>query len=163
MRDFAAIDFETANNERTSVCSVGIVVVRNGEIADSFYSLIQPEPNYYNYWNTQVHGLTREDTEEAPVFPEVWKKVEPLIEGLPLVAHNKSFDEACLKAVFRCYQMDYPDYPFFCTCVASRRKLPHLSNHQLHVVAEACGYHLDNHHHALADAEACAAIAIKIL
>ena len=24
MRDFAAIDFETANNERTSVCSVGI-------------------------------------------------------------------------------------------------------------------------------------------
>ena len=28
MRDFAAIDFETANNERTSVCSVGVVIVR---------------------------------------------------------------------------------------------------------------------------------------
>ena len=26
MRDFAAIDFETANNERTSVCSVGVVM-----------------------------------------------------------------------------------------------------------------------------------------
>lgn len=49
MKDFAAIDFETANNERSSVCSVGIVIVRNGEIVDSFYSLIQPEPNYYNY------------------------------------------------------------------------------------------------------------------
>ena len=49
MRDFAAIDFETANNERTSVCSVGVVVVRDGEIVDTFYSLIQPEPNYYNY------------------------------------------------------------------------------------------------------------------
>lgn len=24
MRDFAAIDFETANSERTSVCSVGV-------------------------------------------------------------------------------------------------------------------------------------------
>ena len=45
MKDFAAIDFETANYERTSVCSVGIVVVRHGEIVDSFYSLIQPEPN----------------------------------------------------------------------------------------------------------------------
>ena len=45
MKDFAAIDFETANNERSSVCSVGIVIVRNGEIVDSFYSLIQPEPN----------------------------------------------------------------------------------------------------------------------
>ena len=43
MKDFAAIDFETANNERSSVCSVGIVIVRNGEIVDTFYSLIQPE------------------------------------------------------------------------------------------------------------------------
>ena len=113
MRDFAAIDFETANNERTSVCSVGVVIVRNGEIVDTFYSLIQPEPNYYNYWCTQVHGLTRQDTEDAPVFPEVWKQIEPLIEGLPLVAHNTAFDESCLKAVFHCYQMDYPNYTFF--------------------------------------------------
>ena len=44
MRNFAAIDFETANNERTSVCSVGVVIVRDGEIVDTFYSLIQPEP-----------------------------------------------------------------------------------------------------------------------
>ena len=163
MENFAAIDFETANNERTSICSVGVVVVRNGEIVDTFYSLIQPEPNYYYYWNTRVHGLTREDTEEAPVFPEVWAQIEPLIEGLPLVAHNKAFDENCLKAVFRCYQMDYPDYKFYCTCVASRRQLPMLPNHQLHTVAEACGYHLEHHHHALADAEACARIAMKIL
>lgn len=44
MKDFAAIDFETANQQRTSVCSVGIVIVRDGEIADSYYSLINPEP-----------------------------------------------------------------------------------------------------------------------
>ena len=56
MENFAAIDFETANNERTSICSVGIVIVRNGKIVDSFYSLIQPEPNYYCYWNTKIRG-----------------------------------------------------------------------------------------------------------
>lgn len=44
MKDFAAIDFETANQQRTSVCSVGIVIVRDGEIADSYYSLSKPEP-----------------------------------------------------------------------------------------------------------------------
>ena len=69
MKDFAAIDFETANNERSSVCSVGIVIVRDGEIVDTFYSLIQPEPNYYNYWCNQVHGLSHDDTDDAPVFP----------------------------------------------------------------------------------------------
>lgn len=163
MNNFAAIDFETANNERTSVCSVGVVVVRDGEIVERFYSLIQPEPNYYLYWNTRVHGLTRADTDNAQVFPYVWSRVEPLIEGLPLVAHNKAFDESCLRAVMRCYQMDYPDYEFYCTCVAARREMKWLADHRLDTVAEACGFHLENHHHALADAEACAWIAREIL
>ncbi len=162
MRDFAAIDFETANFEPTSVCSVGVVIVRGGEVVDSFYSLIQPEPNYYTYWCTKVHGLTREDTDTALLFPAVWAQVEPLIEGLPLVAHNKAFDENCLKAVFRCYQMEYPDYPFYCTLVQSRRVWKE-GRHNLDVIAAKCGYNLENHHHALADAEACAAIAIQIL
>ena len=32
MRDFAAIDFETANEQPSSVCSVGVVIVRNPRI-----------------------------------------------------------------------------------------------------------------------------------
>lgn len=163
MKDFAAIDFETANSERSSVCSVGVVIVRNNEIVDSFYSLINPEPNYYNYWCTKVHGLTNRNTDDAPVFPEVWKQIAPLIEGLPLVAHNSPFDESCLKAVFRVYQMDYPDYKFYDTLSTARRTMKGLENHQLHTVDAVCGYQLDNHHHALADAEACAWIAREIL
>ncbi len=162
MKDFAAIDFETANGERTSVCSVGIVIYRNGEKVDEFYSLIKPEPEYYSYFCTRVHGLTEEDTADAPVFPDVWAQIAPKIEGLPLVAHNKAFDESCLKAVFRCYQMDYPDYPFYCTLIQSRRVWPG-GKHTLDVIAERCGYILSNHHHALADADACAAIALEIL
>ena len=165
MTDFAAIDFETANECRSSVCSVGVVIVRGGEIVDSFYSLIHPEPEYYQWFCQRVHGLGPEDTEDAPVFPKVWEKIAPLIEGLPLVAHNSRFDEGCLKAVHRVYRMDYPDYIFFDTLAASRRHYGHrsLPNHQLQTVAAACGYDLTNHHHALADAEACAAIALKVL
>ncbi len=163
MNDFAAIDFETANNIPSSVCSVGVVVVRDGLFADSFYALIQPEPNYYTYWCSRVHGLTRADTEEAPVFPYVWERIQPLIEGLPLVAHNKAFDEHCLKAVFKVYQMDYPDYVFYDTLRAARRCFPYLANHQLQTVAAECGYQLTLHHNALADAEACAWIAREIL
>lgn len=162
MHNFAAIDFETANCERTSVCSVGLVVVRNGQVADRFYSLIKPEPEYYNWRCTQVHGLTEADTRNAPTFPEVWRRVQPLIMGLPLVAHNKAFDESCLKAVFRMYRMNYPDYPFLCTMQQSRRKWPQ-GQHTLDVIAARCGYDLTQHHHALADAEACAAIALQIL
>lgn len=163
MTDFAAIDFETANPVPSSVCSVGVVVVRHSQITNSFYSLIHPEPDYYYRRFIGIHGITPQDTASAPIFPDVWAQVEPLIEGLPLVAHNSRFDEGCLKAVFQVYQMDYPDYQFFDTLRASRRHHPSLPNHQLHTAAAACGYHLEHHHHALADAEACAQIAIKLL
>ena len=164
MRDFAAIDFETANECPSSVCSVGLVVVRDALVAERFYSLIHPEPEYYKWFCQRVHGLCEADTWDAPVFPYVWDKVAPLIEGLPLVAHNARFDEGCLRAAFRVYQMDYPDYQFYDTLAASRRHFgPALPNHQLQTVAAACGFCLERHHHALADAEACAAIALEIL
>jgi len=164
MTDFAAIDFETANECPSSVCSVGVVVVRAGVVADTFYSLIHPEPEYYQWFCMRVHGLRAEDTEDAPVFPDVWAKIEPMIAGLPLVAHNARFDEGCLKAAFKVYRMDYPDYEFLDTLWASRKHFGrNLPNHQLQTVSAACGYDLAQHHHALADAEACAAIALKIL
>lgn len=164
MKDFAAIDFETANQNRTSVCSVGIVIVNSGLIVNSIYQLIRPQPNFYNFWNTQVHGLTNADTDNAPNFPAIWAKIAPQIEGLPLVAHNSPFDEGCLKAVHEFYHIQYPDYKFYCTCRTARKVFGKtLPNHQLHTVSAACGYNLREHHHALADAEACAAIAIKIL
>lgn len=162
IEDFVAIDFETANQNSSSVCAVGVVIVKNSEITDKFYSLIQPEPNYYTYWNTRCHGLTSEDTDEAKVFPYVWKDIEPLVEGLPFIAHNSGFDEKCLKDVFRVYQMDYPDYQFHCTLRASRKLYPELPNHQLHTVSKHCGYEMRQHHEALDDAYACAIIANKV-
>ena len=163
MQNFAAIDFETANQFPTSVCSVGVVVVRDGVVVEKYYSLIKPEPEFYTYWNTRVHGLTMNDTLFSPVFPVVWRQIEPLIEGLPLIAHNKGFDERCLKESFRMYKLDYPDYDFHCTLQMSRKRLKGLlPNFQLHTVSGFCGFELVNHHHALADAEACAWIAMSL-
>lgn len=79
MTDFAAIDFETANQCRSSVCSVGVVVVRGGEVVDRFYKLIKPSPNFYSHFCTSVHGLTNDDTDDAAAFPEVWAEVAPRV------------------------------------------------------------------------------------
>ena len=179
MKDFIAIDFETANECHSSVCSIGMVLVRDGEIINSFYSLIKPEPDYYKWFCQQVHGLGHEDTDDAEVFPYVWKRMQKeLLDGIeilsedtqenpdaiPLVAHNACFDGRCLKGVFMCYRMDYPEFVFHDTLAASRKHFGDtLENHQLQTVAAACGYNLVDHHHALADAEACAWIAREIL
>ena len=179
MRDFVAIDFETANECASSVCSIGAVLVRDGEIVKTFYSLIRPEPDYYKWFCQQVHGLGHEDTDDAEVFPFVWKRMqEELLEeiqllsedttdnhlALPLAAHNAKFDSQCLREVFNCYRMDYPEFVFHDTLTVSRKHFGcALENHQLQTVAAACGYNLNDHHHALADAEACAWIAREIL
>ena len=162
MQDFAAIDFETANEQRCSVCALGLVIYRNGQYVTDFYSLIKPTPNYFSYTCINVHGITPAQVANAPLFPEVWQQVEPLIADLPLVAHNSSFDSSCLKKVFMQYGMLYPDYQFLCTMRAARKKLPHLSCHKLNYLASY--YHLKlNHHHALSDAQACAELALRLL
>ena len=95
--------------------------------------------------------ILSEDTQDNP-------------DAIPLVAHNACFDGRCLKEVFMCYRMDYPEFIFHDTLTASRKHFGNnLENHQLQTVAAACGYNLIDHHHALADAEACAWIAKEIL
>lgn len=71
MKIFAALDFETANQHRSSVCSIGLVFVENGIVVDKYYELIKPIPNFYSYWNTNVHGLVYDDTVDSESFSEL--------------------------------------------------------------------------------------------
>ena len=163
LHDFAAIDFEAANGEITSACSVGVVIVRNDEIVERFYSLIKPVPNYYDFFTTKVHHIKYKDTKDADTFPVVWYKVAHKVKGLPMVAHGKSFDERCLKALHEYYHIKYPEYKFYCTHLGSEKLVPEVENHKLQTVALHFGYDLaKNHHNAAADAEACAVIAMNI-
>jgi len=164
LKSYTAYDVETANECPSSICSMGFVFVRDGKVVDKHYSLVHPEPDYYKWFCQQVHGLSEEDTDGAPNFRKAWNKVRGRIGNkYPLVAHNAGFDEGCTRAAFQVYQMDYPDYQFLDTLKSSRRCFRSLPNHKLDTVAAACGYDLVNHHHALADAEACAVIASKTL
>ncbi len=140
-----------------------MVIVRDGKIVDKFYRLIKPTPNYYCGWATDCHGLSSSDTVDAAGFDAVWAEIAPKIEGLQLVAHNKSFDESCLKACHEHYGIEYCYAPFLCTLQGARKAFRELPDYQLHTVSAHCGYELNNHHHALADAEACAVIGIEIL
>jgi len=106
--------------------------------------------------------LSQYDTEKAPLFPEVWKEILPKIKDLPLVAHNSMFDEGCLREVLAYYALPQHTNPFFCTLRAARKSLPQLVNYKLNTVSAYFGFDLKQHHHALADAEACAHIALEL-
>ena len=103
MRDFVAIDVETANNHPTSICAVGAIKIVDGCIACKFYEMVKPEPEYFNrYFTEHVHGISITDVEDARNFKEVWTDLHNLIIGdLPLVAHNKKFDEGMYNGCFQ--------------------------------------------------------------
>lgn len=161
LEDFAAIDFETANRELTSICAVGVVVVRGGELCDSYYHLVRPEPEYYIRQFTAIHGISYEDTMSEPNFAYVWEELREKIDNLPLVAHNKAFDENVLRATCRMYGIDMPDVPFYCTLQQARRVIPRgpIGNYRLPTVCAYLGVPFGKHHNALDDAEGCARIA----
>lgn len=131
MERFAAIDFETANGKRSSICSIGIAIIEDNKVIDSIYTLVRPYPNFYTRFTTAVHGITMQDTIDSPDFEEVWSGIAGKLQDIPLVAHNSPFDEGCLRAAHEAYDLAYPKYQFYCTCRLSRRMYPFLVNHQL--------------------------------
>ena len=56
MERFAAIDFETANGKRSSICSIGIAILEDDWVVDSIYTLVRPTPNFYTRWTTVYMG-----------------------------------------------------------------------------------------------------------
>ena len=99
---FTAIDFETAQGSRTSICQVGLVRVEQGVITDEINILVQPPDNYYWDKLIAIHGITPEDTANAPTFDKIWDQIEPYITNQTVVAHNgMAFDFPVLEIVHK--------------------------------------------------------------
>lgn len=158
--NFVAMDFETANHEKHSAVSVALAVVRDDQVVDEFYSLIQPE-TYFSARNTAIHGIHEQDVANAPKFPEIWVKVAPLFtEEKLVVAHNAPFDHGVLAGTLAYYGIEQPHYMLLDTVRSSRKFFPDFANHKLNTVAENLGTTLAHHHNALDDAVAAANILI---
>lgn len=164
MDRFIAVDVETANYSPSSICSIGAVKVEGGEIVDSRYSLINPEPGHYHWGCVKVHGLTEKDTWDAPSFGTVWKEWQEWLGDYPLIAHNAAFDSKCIREACRIYQLE-PPTDFYCTLKAARIKIPKyvLPSKSLDSLCDFFAIDLKNHHNALADAMACAQIGLLLL
>ncbi|MBQ6534005.1 MAG: 3'-5' exonuclease [Opitutales bacterium] len=151
--DFTAIDFETANAGRASVCEVGLVRVEGGRVAKEIRQLIDPRAPF-GFYNTVVHGITAFDVRGAPTFGEFFGEMSPYLKGV-VVAHNAAFDISCLRAELERYEIPEPDFNYACTLCMSRRVGESPSN-KLDALARFYGLGEFNHHDALADASICA-------
>lgn len=159
--NFIAYDFETANHQMHSACSIALVMVKDDKIVGSYYSLIKPETSFYAK-NSAIHGIYPEDVENAPSFIEVWHEINHYFkENRLIVAHNASFDNRVLASCLAYYGLPEAHFLSLCTVRTSRKFYKELPNHKLNTVSEYLGIDLNRHHHALDDSLACANILLE--
>jgi DNA polymerase-3 subunit epsilon len=161
--DFVAFDVETANYHRGSVCAVGAVEVRAGEVVATHSWLTRPpaDLDFFDGFNVSLHGITPDMVADQPSFAERLDQLVDLAGGLPLIAHNAAFDMGAIREGCTYEDRPWPTVDYACSLVMARRALD-LISYRLPLVAHECGVDLAGHHDAGMDALACAHIVLEI-
>ena len=156
--EYVAIDFQTANRLRSSACSIALVSVKDGQIVDTFYSLIRPDILHFDKENIALHGITEDMVKSKPYFYELWPLIKEKIKGKTLVAHYAKFDMEVLADTLESNDIPFPSCQVLCTCVLSQAMFPEMPHHRLQDVTEKIGFNLEQRYNAMAHARACVAI-----
>lgn len=159
--DCCVIDFETATHYNNSACSIGMAFIKDLEIVERFYSLIQPPGNRYAQSNIRVHGITSKDTATAPTFGELWSEIESKINSSRYIsAYNSQFDMGVLLESARHYGIKVPEFKTFDAMFFN----PSYRNQvmKLSTLARQFGFTFEAHN-AMADAEVTAKILIETM
>ena len=160
--DFLALDFETANADFTSVCQVGAVLFRDGQPADTFISLVDPE-DYFDAVNVSIHGIDEEAVRGAPKFGEVYAKLGLLMANRVVVSHT-SFDRSVMSQCEQRHNLTRPDCKWLDSAMVVRRTWPRYARrgYGLGNVALELGIEF-RHHDAAEDARAAGRILVCAL
>lgn len=150
---FAIVDLETTGGSFLAdrVIEVGVIVMENGQITETFQSLINPE-RYIPQSIQQLTGIRESQLWDAPTFSMLKDKLKELLDGAIFVAHNAKFDQGFLKAEFA--RLEIPFNPkTLCTVQLSRKVFPEHRHHNLDALMLRLGVNCENRHRALDDAK----------
>lgn len=160
MAKIIAIDFETANEQRSSACAVGLAWIQDGAIVRMEERLIRPKELRFSGFNISIHGIKPEDVADCFEFPDVMAEFAEEFVDATIIAHNAAFDMSVLRAALDAYNVPYPEFDYLCTLKMAQKIWDFLPRHTLPVLAD----HFDidfTHHRASEDAEVCGKLALR--
>ena len=142
--NFIAIDFETANHNRSSACQIGLAKVVNSEIVETKSIYIKPIPDFYEPINVRIHGIDERKTAMAPSFAELWdRELRDYLGDNVLVAHNSPFEKSVFNSLSHYVPLEVP--VIYDTLRLSRYYCCELLNFGLDSVCKHYNIPLDNH------------------
>ncbi|HFU3706966.1 TPA: bifunctional DnaQ family exonuclease/ATP-dependent helicase [Streptococcus suis] len=158
---YAVVDLEaTGTGADAKIIQIGIVLVENGEIIDSYATDINP----YELLDDHIKnltGITDQQLSQAPDFGQVASTIYDMIGDAIFVAHNVKFDANLLAEAlfFEGFELLTPRVD---TVELSQLFFPTFEKYSLGNLAEHLDLGLDQAHTAISDAMATARLLIKI-
>lgn len=152
IKDYISIDIENPNTRGNSICSIGIIVVKENKVVDEIYSLINPEDRF-DINNSNITGLNYNDVKDAPTFKEYWKSIKGLFENNIIVGHNVIYDLNVISKSLERYDIQISDINYYCTLRLLKQNI-NMESYSLDKVCKFLGVELLGHHNALNDASA---------
>ena len=155
---YVVVDVETTGGKQPQhrITEIGAVKMINGEIVDTWSSLINPQ-RHISKFITKFTGISNSMVKDAPLFSEVADNLVEFMQGCVFVAHNVNFDYGFFKQEYQRLDRHFV-MPKLCTVRETRKYFPGLKSYSLGNLCETFNIPLQSHHRALCDAEAAAAL-----
>jgi DNA polymerase III subunit epsilon len=160
--DFIALDLETSNSKRSSICQIGMVKFTGGKITEEFVSLVNPE-DHFDDINISIHGISEFDVRNAPVLIELDSILREWLDGNIVLTHS-TFDQIAINQAYTLLDTKPPDIRWLDNTRVARRAWPDVSRsgYGLKALCNKFNIPLD-HHDALEDARATGLIFVKAI
>ena len=158
---FRAVDVETANADRASICQVGIVDVLDGEVAGSWQTLVDPE-DWFDPFNISIHGISEDSVRGKPTLPEIHETLCDQLTDCVVVSHT-AFDRVAISRAMGRYGLALPSIRWLDSARIARRAWPERyarRGYGLQNIARDLGVEY-RAHDAVEDARAAATVVIR--
>ena len=161
MERFHAIDVETANRKRSSICQIGVVLIEDGRIVREKGWLVNPREPFEEV-NTRVHGLKGTHVENEPTWKDTGMRIAAILEGSIVVSHT-GFDRRAVEQANRKQGIGTLAARWVDSAKMAQKTWPDQFGTKGYGLAEVAGYLgiRFKHHDAVEDARAAALIALK--
>ncbi len=159
--EFIAIDIETANPDRSSICQVGIARFKDGLLVEEWQSYIDPEVDFNDRFTNTIHGINKEIVKNSPKFNEVINDINSLLDNKIVVSHGP-FDKNSISKAVDLHDVRLPNCTWLDTLQVARRAWPELKHHGLSDICKKINYEF-KHHDALEDAKAAGQVLLAAI
>jgi DNA polymerase-3 subunit epsilon len=159
---FVAIDVETANADRASICQVGLAVFEGARLAHEWKTLVDPK-DHFDSLNVSIHGIDEDAVKGAPTFEQVAPHLAGHLADRVVVSHT-SFDRVALARAFEDAGLELPQCTWLDSARVARRTWEDVARrgYGLGPLCQRIGYTYQAHD-ALEDAKAAAMVLLAAL